>query len=234
MRQLTELADEKTQRLLSLLADRSTSSESYREAMTGLGRQLAKGVAAQPSMLLASVCVACTAEDADFLARGMVEGFETAGVDQARIKLICFWNERVNAYRGLTTESYDIAPIIKQYREAIDLNSAVVVVVKSIISGACVVKTNLATLLEDALPQRVVVAAPVMLKGADSRLAAEFPAEMAERFEYVTFAIDDEKGPDNNVVPGIGGSVYERLNVPDKIAYVPEIVKQRRRQISAV
>jgi hypothetical protein len=112
----------------------------------------------------------------------------------------------------------------------VDIRDAVLIVVKSIISGACVVKTNLASLIDEALPLRVIVAAPVMLKGAEQRLASEFPQSMSSRFEYFAFAIDDEKGSDDNVVPGIGGSVYERLGFGDKTAYIPEIVKERRRR----
>jgi hypothetical protein len=69
----------------------------------------------------------------------------------------------------------------------------------------------LAMLIDDVIPSRVFVAAPVMLKGAEERLASEFPWEISSRFEYRMFAIDDEKDEEENVLPGIGGSVYERL-----------------------
>ena len=133
----------------------------------------------------------------------------------------------------MTTRAFDVAPVMKQYREVEDLDGAVVVVVKSIISGACVVKTNLAMLIDHVTPSRVFVAAPVMLKGAEQRLASEFPVEVADRFEYRTFAIDDQKDADENVTLGIGGSVYERLGFQDKNTHVPEIVKQRRQRFVA-
>ena len=180
----------------------------------------------------AAICIVCTVEDADFLAKGLLETLAVAGVDASRLKLVCFWNERVRRFTGDDHDSFDIAPIIKQYREDFDLNDAVLVVVKSIISGSCVVKTNLAALIDHVVPQRIIVAAPVMLLGAESRLAEQFPLSTSKRFEYLTFAIDDEKGEDDNVVPGIGGSVYERLGFADKTSYVPELVKQRRRGLA--
>ncbi len=203
--------------------------------MRQLGHQLAEHVAKElPAITQNAVCVACTVEDADFLARGLLEGLEQRGVSSARIKLVCFWNEMVRRFNGISTNSFDVAPVIKQYREEVDIRNAVLIVVKSIISGACVVKTNLASLIDEAVPLRVIVAAPVMLKGAEQRLASEFPRSMSSKFEYFAFAIDDEKGADDNVVPGIGGSVYERLGFEDKTAYVPEIVKERRRRLTAV
>ena len=135
-------------------------------------------------------------------------------------------------FNGDDHDSFDVAPIVKQYREEVDISNAVIVVVKSIISGACVVKTNLATLIDQVLPQRVIVAAPVMLEGAEGRLAAEFPSSTAGKFEYFTFAIDNERDQNDNVVPGIGGSVYERLGFDDKTSHVPELVKQRRRGLA--
>lgn len=68
------------------------------------------------------------------------------------------------------------------------------------------------------------VVAPVMLKGAQERLASEFPKQVASRFDYLTFAIDDVRD-DDTVIPGIGGQVYDRLGMTDKNAYVPEIVR---------
>jgi len=49
----------------------------------------------------------------------------------------------------------------------------------------------------------------------------------------VTFAIDNKKDGEN-VIPGIGGSVYELLGLGDskeKNRYMPKIVKERRAKI---
>lgn len=51
-------------------------------------------------------------------------------------------------------------------------------------------------------------------------------------FEYVTFAIDDTRDSDDNVVPGIGGAIYDRLGVDDKSVYVPKLVKLRRQNLA--
>lgn len=234
MRTYTSFSSSYTERLLDQLVN-AASPSLYRDAMRQLGRQLAEHVAKQvPTVTQNAVCIACTVEDADFLARGLLEGLEQKGVSSARIKLVCFWNERVRRFNGIATNSFDMAPVVKEYREAVDIRDAVLIVVKSIISGACVVKTNLASLIDEALPLRVIVAAPVMLKGAEQRLTSEFPQSMSSKFEYFTFAIDDEKGADDNVVPGIGGSVYERLGFKDKTTYVPEIVKERRRRAVSI
>jgi len=229
MRKFTPFASQDTQHLLDVLVDQQSSPTKYRDAMTSLGRRLAERVADQiPSVKQGAVCIVCTVEDADFLARGLLEGLEERGVDSSHLKLVCFWNERVRTFTDSQDKAFDVAPIIKSYKEEVDIGNTVLVMVKSIISGACVVKTNLAALIDKTVPQRVIVAAPVMLAGAEKRLAAEFPEATAKRFEYFTFAIDDKKDADENVVPGIGGSVYTRLGFENKNAYVPDIVRQRR------
>lgn len=235
MRTYTKFTSDTAQVLLAALADTGTDPGAYQRAMTDLGKELAATIAHDVLPSLASqslVCVVCTVEDADFLARGLMDGLAKVGVSSDRLKLACFWNERVRSFIGSDERAFDIAPVIKQYREATDLQDAVVVVVKSIISGACVVKTNLATLIETAVPSKVIVAAPVMYKGAEQRLAQEFPTSISQRFEYLTYAIDDEKAGDN-VVPGIGGQVYDRLGFEEKNTYVPQLVKERRQLLSA-
>lgn len=230
-REFTSHISEAAEGLLATLVDERASPAAYQAAMTGLGKQLAeKIVTSTPSVKSRPICVACTVEDADFLARGILEGLEMSGVSPAALNLVCFWNDRVRTFNNGTEPAFDVAPIIKSYREDFDLPNAVIIVVKSIISGACVVKTNLAALIDRTVPEEVLVAAPVMLKGAEMRLASEFPAAMASKFKYFTFAIDDTKSADGEVVlPGIGGHVYDRLGFTNKNAYVPEIVKTRRR-----
>ncbi|MDR3570628.1 MAG: hypothetical protein P4L81_00285 [Candidatus Pacebacteria bacterium] len=215
------------------MADKLSSESVYRDAMYALGKDLAARMAAQlvPTKML-DVCVACTVEDADFLASGIVAGFRDAGLADDRLKLACFWNKRVKRFDGTEDDSFDVAPIVKEYREPMDVRHSVVVVVKSIISGACVVKTNLSSLIDDIEPERVFVAAPVMYKGSRERLASEFAPDVANRFEFFTFAIDDQKSGEI-VEPGIGGSVYSRLGLEEKDAYVPNIVKVRREALTA-
>ena len=107
------------------------------------------------------------------------------------------------------------------------------IIVKSIISGACVVKTNLTRVISFAKPKEIFVVSPVII-GAEDRLAREFPEEVSSKFKFVHFATDTEKDADGeNIRPGIGGSVYELLRLGDghsKNNYMPSIVKQRRKR----
>lgn len=223
-------ANSDTTHLLEVLADKTTSPEIYQQTMTALGRQMANSVLRLGQVdSLDTVCVVCTVEDADFLARGLIDGLQAEGIDSDHLKFVCFWNERVHSFTNSEQRVFDVAPIIKEYKEDMNIDQCVLIVVKSIISGACVVKTNLSALIEHTLPKRVVVAAPVMLNGAEEKLASEFPSEASQLFQYLTFAFDTEIGQDDNIIPGIGGSVYERLGFENKNTYVPNIVKTRRR-----
>jgi len=232
MRTYTQFVSTGARHLLEVLIDEHTAPPAYQKAMTELGQEMASTIAAHKlpheAATKPTVCIVCTVEDADFLARGLLDGLLAAGVGADQVKLMCFWNERVSNFPGSSGKDFDVAPAVKQYREAVDLSHAVVIVLKSIISGACVVKTNLATLIQEAVPSKVIVAAPVMLKGAEEKLAEEFPRSISDRFEYVTFAVDDKKVGDN-VEPGIGGVVYDRLGFVDKNTYVPQLVQERRR-----
>lgn len=134
-------------------------------------------------------------------------------------------------FDGDTADSFDVAPIIKQYREDVDVRDAILILAKSIIRGTCVVRTNVTALVNDQVPQRVIVAAPVMLHGAPDRLAKEFPRAIADRFEYLAFAVDDKKDDQGNVIPGVGGSPYVRLGFGDKKnTFIPELIKLRRQE----
>lgn len=232
MRAFTHFADDTAKRGLERLADTSTGVTAYRAVMRELGHQLADHVfALVPDARDHQVCVVCTVEDADFLARGIVERLEEKGLSHDQVRLACFWNERVRRFDDDEDDSIDIAPITKKYREVGDVHDSVLVLAKSIIRGTCVVKTNLASLLNSQVPRRVIVTAPVMFHTASAKLASSFPKAIAERFEYLTFAVDDRKeGPD--VVPGVGGSPYVRLGFPGdtKNSYVPELVAERRRE----
>lgn len=75
-------------------------------------------------------------------------------------------------------------------------------------------------------PKRILIAAPVILRGAQERLEEEFPRDISKRFRFFYFAEDDQKDTTGNVLPGIGGSVYERLGIAE--TFIPELVKERR------
>jgi len=190
-----------------------------------LGRCVVDSFSAEMS---GDICVVCTVEDADFLAQGVINTLEDKGYG-GHVRLVCLWNERAKA------NGVSISPIVKQYHEEFSAEGSIFVIVKSIISGACVVKTNLLRVLSFARPERIFVVAPVMLDGADDRLRDEFPSTLAESFEFVHYVTDTEKQGEE-VVPGIGGSVYENLGLGDskeKNTYLPHIVKNRRARIYA-
>jgi hypothetical protein len=73
--------------------------------------------------------------------------------------------------------------------------------------------------------------APVLFKEAIPNLKKEFPTQISNRFEFIYFAIDNEINEVQEVIPGIGGSVYKRLGLEDgqkKNKYIPNVVKERR------
>lgn len=209
---------------LTRLTDTALPSAAYGDAMLSVGRALGRCFAHNLDLRDKAVYLAVTVEDADYLAAGIAESLQAAG---ARLSVACFWNVRkkVAGYDYL-----DVAPIVNEYREPIPDALDHLVVVKSIISGACVVKTNLMHLLEMARPAHIHIMAPVMLKGAESRLSAEFDADVADRFQYWRLATDEAKDEAGNVVPGIGGEIYSRLGFngqAGKNAHYPKFIRER-------
>lgn len=230
-RQLQKFAQqsEKIQSLLNALVSRDTSVEDYRSVMRCLGSELAGNILSSGTLPSDhDIRIVCTVEDADFLVQGMIDVFAKESPFQD-VYLSCLWNERVKQ------EGFSFSPILKAYEERIDVSGrskkTSFLVVKSIISGACVVKTNLLRALSSAENcENILIVSPVLLDGAQSRLQEEFPLEIAKKFKYFWFATDYQKDGDD-VLPGIGGSVYERLgfcNEKEKNKYIPEIVKIRR------
>lgn len=211
---------------LARLADLSTNAEDYSNALYLLGKELGIVLAEQITNENIKICVACTVEDADFLAKGIIDSLSDSYSD---ISLACFWNQRQQAL--------SIAPIIKKYCEPAVNNANVLVIVKSIISGACVVKTNLTNLIQDIDPVSIFVVAPVMHTDAEEKLNSEFPRAITEKFKYIYFAIDDEMQANGNLVLGIGGNVYQRLGFKDqddKNKFIPKLVKERRESLISI
>ncbi len=103
-----------------------------------------------------------------------------------------------------------------------------VVIAKSIIASGCIVRTNLEKFLTQVKALRIVIAAPVMLAGAEKQLRADFPEAISKRFEFITFAIDSlQEG--NTVKPGVGGQVEARLGLKGKSErFSPALVKEWR------
>ncbi|MFS8082731.1 MAG: hypothetical protein ACMG51_04710 [Ginsengibacter sp.] len=215
----TRLVDE----LPLLVEDISGYQDHMRQIGTHLILAIEDELRSNPS---GEICVVCTVEDADFLARGVIERLEHIGLGN-RTRLLCLWNENIHE------SDFRLSPIIKQYKEDFEKKDPVFIIVKSIISGACVVKTNLTRALSQADPTKIYVVAPVILQGAEERLEREFPTDVSSKFEFVWFAADKQKKGDS-VIPGIGGPVYELLGFKDsedKNKYLPIIVKERRKML---
>lgn len=209
---------------LAKLADEHLSPEAYGQAMREIGHELGRCFARDTGITGKNVYLAVTVEDADFLASGIERALQEAG---ARVAVACFWNSRKKP-GGVSW--LDVATIVNEYREPLPDRLDHLIVVKSIISGSCVVKTNLMHLLETARPEYIDIMAPVVLRGAEDRLASEFDAETVGKFRYWLLATDDTKDESGNVLPGIGGEVYGRLGFQGqqgKNAHFPQFIKER-------
>lgn len=218
--------DSSIQVWLDQLIDESTDTTHYREAMYHLG--LKQGELLSEEMKGKSVAVACTVEDADFLAKGVLEAISR---NAKSVSLACFWNKRFSGNEVFQST----APIVRKYKEPQLRAADTLVIVKSIISGSCVVKTNLMHLIHEMSPTRIFVLAPVMHSQAPNKLSQEFPNSIASKFSYCYFAKDDKRTEDGEVIPGIGGSVYERLGFDGqekKNRYTPDLVRARRQMLA--
>jgi hypothetical protein len=221
----TEIVTQEIVGLLNKLTDNNLNSTAYAETMYALGTNFGKIINSKISSNVRKIAVASTVEDADFLGKGIVDELESNG---KHVLLTVFWNKRFkpNVESGIT-----VAPIIKEFHEKGYENAEILIIIKSIISSSCVVRTNLTRLIEVSDPQRIMVVAPVLLQGATQSLEAEFDPQISKKFEYLFFALDNEKTRDGYVFPGIGGDVYKRLGFEaqeTKNKFIPSIVKERR------
>lgn len=228
-RKYTQFAGDKEKALLDALADKNSSFDSYRQSMYRLGESLGSVVLSQIVNNSSSAHLACTAEDADFLAKGILSRLDGT---LAKVTFACFWNKR---FKPFCIADLQVAPILKRYLEPSDVQVDSLIIVKSIISGACVVRTNLIDTIARISPKQIFIVAPVIYQGAEDRLQKGFSEEIYNKFRYVYLAEDDVKTPEGIIVPGIGGEVYARLGFgsqDDKNRSTPELVKQRRLAIS--
>lgn len=218
---ITYDADKEVIQDMHTLSEPNVSVERYRNAFYHLGRTLGEVLNNKTAGKYGDTMLACASEDADWLVHGVLET-----LSQKHVSLAVFWNERIT----LDSKTHlEYSPIIKSYVEPVD-NCQTLIIVKSIISTSCVVKTQLSRLINDMDPQKIYIVAPVMYKNAEKSLRREFPASVAEKFEFVTLAIDTEKDKNQNIVPGVGGWVYPKLGLGDshdKNKYMPELVKSR-------
>lgn len=212
---------------LNALADKGTNVNDYREAFRTLGVELGKVLASEYRTALADhTMLVCASEDADWLAAGVESGF-----GKGELKKSVYWNSREVIHTNEDGSKVEISPIEKAYEEPIG-DCRLLVVVKSIISTSCVVKTQLTRLIGNTTPDQIAILAPVMYKDGVPNLMREFPEEISSKFHFITFAVDDER-EGSEVIPGIGGMVYPRLGLGDmetKNRYVPEMVLRKMLQ----
>ena len=147
------------------------------------------------------------------------------GLGEPLLPLAVFWGIREKLSNGI-----DVTSFIRTYKEDLKSQCENLIIIKSIISSSCVVKTQLMRLISDISPKTIYIIAPVMYKDAKKNLCADFPSVISSRFRFMTFAVDDEKNEQDEIIPGIGGMVYPRLGLGDashKNSYIPQIVKKR-------
>ncbi len=224
-RTYSNLANESVRVLLDTLADKDIAPDVYRETMTKIGMLLADTILSQISNVHCNVYLACTVEDADFLAKGMLTRLEK---QLKSVAFACFWNQRFSPFE---IEDLKVAPILRKYQEPVSRSVNYLIIVKSIISGACVVRTNLTDLIQKIEPEKIFIVAPVMYVKAEEKLKNSFDKSIYDKFKFFYFAVDDKRTNEGEVIPGIGGEVYQRLGFngqEEKNKYTPRIVKDRR------
>lgn len=220
----TTIAKSDAKKELQNLLSSSDTPENYKESMVSLGSLLAEEIApilkeSQNSDAL----VVSTAEDADFLQRGVSLTLNKRGINT---KLAVFWNHHYQ-----TSSNISVAPIIHKFIEPNYESMRNIVIVKSIMSGSCVVRANLIEMLDKINNiENVFILAPVAHKNSEDKLKAEFPIDISNKFKFYCFAIDDVRTKSGEVQPGIGGQVYELLglgNQPALTGYIPNVVMER-------
>ena len=196
-------------RNLESLVRHADVPETYRTAMHALGVDLALELSRHFEGTRDLVLI-CTAEDADYLARGVLERLTM----KHTVHVVCYWSER------FTVAGREMAPIIGRYVEPLNPAQLTdIVIVKSIISSSCSVRTHLTEFLDEVKAQvPIYIVAPVMYREAPHWLEREFPRRISRQFRYLTCAVDDVRLDDGIVVPGIGGSVYRNLGLGDVAA----------------
>jgi hypothetical protein len=227
-RTYSALVNQDIEALLNRLIDKATAPELYQETMIKLGSSFGDVLLNKIDDQLASVYLGSTVEDADYLAKGILDRLETK---IKQISFACFWNQRLSPFE---VEDLQVAPILRKYQEPSSEIVNYLVVVKSIISGACVVKTNLTELIQKIKPEKIFIVAPVVYLQSEARLKQEFEPKIYDKFQFLYFAQDDQRAPDGEMIPGIGGMVYDRLGFKDqddKNRYIPQIVKARRSKL---
>lgn len=210
----------KVKHALTQLIKPNVDSAEYRMAFSELGSELGT-VIVKGYPKLGNILLVCASEDADWLAKGLIDSLHRD------IGLAVLWSNRITVCQDPKVE---VSEIDKSYVDMEGNTCDTMIVVKSIISTSCVVKSQLNYLVKRVNPQNIIIAAPVMFVSAKDSLMNEFPASVNSKFSFLTFAIDDVRDDNGVVLPGVGGMVYPKLglgNQVEKNSYMPQIVKDR-------
>lgn len=206
--------------LLSKLNDKQEVVE-YKKNMFLIGMKMGEQILVREPRCKYFYIV-CTVEDADFLAKGIME---TLKLNNVGFNMACFWNSRETA-----GELGRISPVLRKYVEPhISMPNARMIVVKSLISGSCVVKTNIKEMVNEIKPKKIYIAAPVIHKDAKNKLKSEFNDSTIKKFDFIYYATDSEKIK-GIVRPGLG-NVYKQLGLKNqtyKNKHTPLVVQERR------
>ncbi|WP_352339541.1 hypothetical protein [Psychrobacter sp. 16-MNA-CIBAN-0192] len=219
-RTYTEIATTRAKRQLQDLLDSNSVPAAYRKSMIELGKLLADAVS--PSLENKSTLIVSTAEDADYLQFGVSSFLKSKGIDT---KLAVFWNHHYQL-----SNSSSVAPIVHKFIEPGYKCARNIIVVKSVMSGSCVVRTNLIEMLDEVKrAEHVFILSPVAHKNSEEKLKNEFPKHISDKFKFFCFAIDDKRDVSGEVIPGIGGQIYDLLGLskqPVLSSYMPKVVEE--------
>ncbi|PNK06798.1 hypothetical protein CEP12_08540, partial [Cylindrospermopsis raciborskii S14] len=147
----TDICNQDVRKLLETLANKGVNPEQYKETMTKIGDNLGNFLLTKINDKTSDIYLACTVEDADFLAKGILSELEN---HYHNIAFACFWNKRFSPFE---IEDLKVAPILKKYQEPSHGKVQYLIVIKSIISGACVVRTNLVNLIQKIEPEKIFI-----------------------------------------------------------------------------
>lgn len=233
MRKYRNLSDNNKEAVmtsLKVIAAPNVNVDDYRQAFYDIGVELGRIINHFLKYIPDhEVMFSFANEDADWLGSGVMEGGDK---NEAHVSV--FWNSREKV-GTINKRKIEISPIIKSYEEPIT-RCQVLVIVKSIINTSCVVKTQLNRLISNIKPDNILVLAPVMYKDAEKSLSNEFPTTVSNKFQFISFAIDDQV-KNNTVIPGVGGQVYSRLGLGDTVkknSYTPNLVIKRMQNMMVV
>ena len=228
-RTFSKFTDKTAQSYLDTLLSAKQTPDVYRDTMKSLGVILGSK-AVELNWLDGPILVASTAEDADFLTKGILDSIKKSS--KTALSAV-FWN---NHYQ-LPGNAGSVAPVIHKYLQPGYQTAKTLIIAKSVISGSCVVRTNLLALLESVDVESIIIISPVMHKNSQANLLNEFPKSISKKFKFLYFAIDAEKDELGEVKPGIGGQIYKLLGLGDQpvsTGFVPQIVRENFNSLTNV